>query len=461
MKGFRRPILAIVVLTVVALLVPLIWAGVEYGKFRKFGSYTLELPAIAAFSDSYSYSPGDDISLYVHSAEAVVGTLYRLGLTRQPIREGLDIQALSQSNRYDLDFGLNWDQTDTLNTHDLEPGLYSLELSSETSVEPFILSFILRSPGAEIGVILSTNTWDAYNSFGGISNYRNAYFGPVTRRLIAEIKWWGGQFQDIHLPSTRPNSAISEDLRAQINPNRDYHSRLVRHEWTFLAFLESQGYEYGLYTDRDFAFGSEWQDAKVLAFPGHSEYWSDGMYFSFERFVNEGGRVFMSAGNPMLKPVTYTDTGLAFHQTENETWFINELVGTSFTGAGIFTAAPFRAVKADHWIFTGADIEDGDIFGLTSSTRPMEIFQANGEPSGFNGASGLFTLKPGRGSGAFEILAVGLNEQGPAYMAYRDTGSGGWIFNSSSGTFSGSLHEDAVSGRIVTNLLDDANSANP
>jgi hypothetical protein len=41
-------------------------------------------------------------------------------------------------------------------------------------------------------------------------------------------------------------------------------------------------------------------------------------------------------------------------------------------------------------------------------------------------------------------------------MVYRDTPSGGWIFNASSISFNGALLCDQAIARIVCNLMDDA-----
>jgi hypothetical protein len=65
------------------------------------------------------------------------------------------------------------------------------------------------------------------------------------------------------------------------------------------------------------------------------------------------------------------------------------------------------------------------------------------------GGSGIHTQKIGIGSEQFEILAVGTNEWGPAYMVYRDTPAGGWVFNSSSATFTSCLNADPSAAKVI------------
>ncbi|MDX1468223.1 MAG: DUF6605 domain-containing protein [Acidimicrobiia bacterium] len=448
-----------VMIAVAALLV---WSGWDYVRYRAIGVYEVDLPPVAAFADSYSFALGETVDLYVHAKDAVVGNLFRLGESRELVLSQFPVPAQPQSNTFALRRGLDWTRTTELPTDGLEPGFYSLELSigGMDAEHPYIVPIILKGQAAEIAVVLSTNTWDAYNAFGGVSNYVNDHFGFLTRRIIDEVEFWGGRFPDIPLPYSRPNDAISLDLAGQTDPTTHYSSRLARHEWTFIAFLEANGYAYSLITDRDLAFETDWMEAAVLVFPGHSEYWSSEMFFAFERYVHAGGRVLMTAGNPMLKRVTFRDGFLDFHQATVAEEDINERIGAAFNRRGIFTSAPFEVLVPDHWVFDGTGLAMGDLFGMASTTRPVGD-SANAANRVGQGASGFFTLKPGQGSGGFDVLAVGLNEDGGAHMMFRETSSGGWIFNSSSGTFTGALMEDEVIRTIVTNLLDDALSHQP
>ena len=53
----------------------------------------------------------------------------------------------------------------------------------------------------------------------------------------------------------------------------------------------------------------------------------------------------------------------------------------------------------------------------------------------------------------FALLTIGENKNNPAYMVFKDTKYGGWVFNASSITFVGALFHDAVVNQIVLNLL--------
>jgi hypothetical protein len=91
------------------------------------------------------------------------------------------------------------------------------------------------------------------------------------------------------------------------------------------------------------------------------------------------------------------------------------LLGVVSTDAGIMTSAPYRAVRADHWVFDGTGLRDGDAFGLRSLHERCP-----------DGASGHETDKMSASSppGAV-LLAKGLNpDGGGAEMVIHQTPSG-------------------------------------
>ena len=454
MSQRRFLFVAIAIIFGALIAIPILWFGLDMARYRQIQVYNVHLDTAMAFTDGYTFNLGEPVPLYVHGESTVTGEIYRLGATKELVASDIEIGAAKQNRSLHLKKGFDWDVTHRLNTEGLRPGLHTVELySSEEPSLPFIVPFVISAEDPEVAVFISTNTWEAYNDFGGISNYENHHFSGLTQRILAEVEFWGGQVPDIDLPWARPNNAISNDLHDQLDPTADFHSRLIRQEWAFLAFLEFSGLDYGIYTDRDLAFGDSWKGADLIVFPGHAEYWSDEMFHAFDQYVASGGHALLSAGNPMLKPVEFEEGFTAFQQTEIPSDRIRRMIGATFTGAGIFTAAPFEVLEPDHWVFEGLGIREGDTFGHHSITRPVVEFN---DPTSPEGASGLFTLEPGFGSTDFIELAVGLNDDGPAHMMFMETPAGGWVFNSGSGSFTGALFDDPIAIGLVKNLIKDA-----
>jgi hypothetical protein len=418
------------------------------------GSYRFDLGNLAGFADRYSYRPGEKIRVYVHTTAAAKGTLYRYGKTLVDTGRPLTISETLQSDHYDQVSGFDWELTAVIETESLKPGFYGLHLEqhgapSASFIIPFIIKPKVRSG---ISVVLSTNTWDAYNSFGGISNYENQQFSWLNRRLIKVHSEMAGRgnFHQVNLPRRRPNSLISEDLIGHTDPSANYHSHFARNEWSIIAFLEQNNYEYGVFSDTDLESGEALIDSRLLILAGHSEYWTAEMFNEFDRFVGSGGTVLLASGKPMAELVERQSNGLFVPQKFMSEQEIASRVGTTFSKSGAYTAAPYRVGQAQSWVFEGTELGAGDLFGDASSNHPNENYPET-EPG--SGASGLFTAKIGPGSADFVRIAHGLNSDGSADMVMKETESGGWVFNASSETFLGSVTRDPDVARIVLNLV--------
>jgi hypothetical protein len=426
------------------------------------GRYRIDLPDVAAFAGRYSFAVGESVPLYVHTTAPAEARVYRFGARREDTGKSFRLERALQSNVFVQRSGFDWPLTHELATDDLMPGLYGVEIRQlGDSGKAFLVPFIIRQPAARpIAVVLSTNTWDAYNEFGGVSKYLHHHLNFLARKVM----YWAaaiaakGTLSRVTLPVRRPNAVASNDLLDATDPWAKFHSRWIRAEWCLIAFLEEEGFDYALYTDEDLAHDDTVLSSDGMVIPGHSEYWSEEMFFAYDRFIARGGKVMIGAGMPMggpveLGPDVKTYAGFDFPPEVSAT-----RTGGHFTMRGALTAAPYRVTLAQSWIFEGTGIEDGELFGRKSAYQPVPDFaeRAEAPPSG---ASGVWMNAVGRGSADFTLLARGLNEDGGAHMLYRDTPAGGWVFNAGSEAFLPAMREDARIARMAHNLLSDMKPA--
>jgi N,N-dimethylformamidase beta subunit-like, C-terminal len=433
------------------------WTLYQYFYFAHVGVYDIALGEIAAYTQRYSFTAGDMVPLYLHTTADAVGHLYRLGRGREDCGVSVSVRRHLQCARYDRRTGFEWEPSLELQTQGLRPGVYALVLQQlEGNRVAFALPILIKpSRPAPIAVIASTNSWDAYNDFGGVSAYANRHINAAATRLIGTVTELRARpNQRPTLPYARPNVAVSGELVARTDPRGEHSSRLIAAEWSLLAFLEREGYDYGVYADADMAFAADPLHAQLIVIHGHAEYWSAEMVYKLERYIVAGGKVIVSGGNPLYRTVTFSESGLTVEPERPPQHLISGLIGSSYTSVGQHTAAPFRVNCADHWIFSNTGLNDGQIFGERSCFVP-------GVPNGGAGASGVFTQKVGPGSALFGVLATGLNAAGPAQMVYRDTEAGGWVFNSSSAAFTGAAGVDPIVDQMLRNLIDDAVGVRP
>lgn len=426
--------------------------------FRAGGPYAYPAGPVAGYPDRLACVEGETVALHVHAKGKVEGQLFRLGATKDPIGERRPIGGIVQSDLYDRRSGVAWQPTDSVDTTSLRPGLYALELTLEGADQPsFAVPLIVKpKQPPRIAVIAGTNTWQAYNAWGGISNYRNDHMARwlfLARRQVRALPrpLWNT------LPFRRPNQPVSDALLALTHPDADHGERLIATEWSLLSFLEREGLPYGVYSDVDLAFSADPFQADLVILHGHTEYWAAEMVHAVERYVHAGGRLLVSGGNPLFSVAEFIADGLLIDPTPAPRSGITRLIGSYYTDSGQHTAAPMKVLAPDHWVFQNLGVERDQVFGRSSCYRPH-----GGRPGqraraqDQDGASGVFTQETGVGAGEFRMLATGLNPHGPAHVVFRSTPGDGWVFNSSSGAFTGALMRDDLVAGMMRNLIREA-----
>ena len=199
-----------------------------------------------------------------------------------------------QDLTYDPKEGYDWEVSYTLQKNQLESGFYYMEMSSIESDKKGYLPFLISPIEAhEIMVFASTNTWQAYNEFGGGSYYRDT--------KLEKHKWWIENFMPdfaptCYLPLNRPYSFIKEEIES-LNKieelgETDYTSHTLEGECKLIRFLEENGHDYGVLSDFDLMFNPQLAyESPLWIFNTHSEYWSQEMMGRLKQYVEQGGKV--------------------------------------------------------------------------------------------------------------------------------------------------------------------------
>ena len=121
-----------------------------------------------------------------------------------------------------------------------------------------------------------------------------------------------------------------------------------------------------------------------------------------------------------------------------------ELLGVAFTYSGAMTAAPYRVIDSEHWVFGGTGLQKNEIFGEKSLHERVP-----------GGASGHETDKIAPSSPSnVRHLAQGINAKGGgADMVYFESGRGA-VFSVGSITWTCCLFPDENISRITRNVIE-------
>ncbi len=355
-------------------------------------------------------------------------------------------------------------------------GLYYFRASTNSGLQ-FSFPWIVApaQPSAKIALLASNITWNAYNAFGGRSNYIHADQLPLTptvnsrfelrRYQSAEHGTWGySEYAPLSFDRPEPFNHIDfhERITDPIEGRQACH--LAPAEWRLAGWLERHEFAYDYYAETQLHSGVlDLSAYKILITAVHPEYWTRHMYQRVKHWVfADGGKLIYLGGNGLNCEVEFDQqgnmtchngaitslwsSGMGGHDSRYAMRHESEanLLGVVFTQTGIMTGAPYRVIDAAHWAFAGTGLKDGDIFGQKSLHVRCP-----------GGASGHETDKISAQSPSnVQRLAKGMNiDDGGAEIVTFDTASGGSVFSVGSINYCASLPIDQNISRITQNVI--------
>ncbi|MCC6587194.1 MAG: carboxypeptidase regulatory-like domain-containing protein [Bryobacterales bacterium] len=439
---------------------------------------------------------GETSEYRVHAVEQYQLTLWRYGLKKEFVEMIAWIDEHGpQANRQilpDEDFterGVRWN----MDGYPAAPvivapersGLYYL-WARTPSGKSFSFPWVVApaKPSAPIAVLASTNTWNAYNNFGGRSNYINSDRLPDAPIVHARqdldryqkpkaFGVWAPKdeaYPPLSFDRPEPHNHLFDDPQVTDPVQGRVQCGQAPAEWRLYGWLEREGFKYDLYAEAQLHDGTLPLDAyKVAILAVHPEYWSREMYFRLKAWVFErGGRLMYLGGNGLNCEVVFQKDGslrflthlnslhgeLGGHSDDGTITYESRLhrtleseanlLGVVCSETGIMTSAPYKVIDASHWIFTGTGLKNGDEFGKETLHERVP-----------GGASGHETDKRSASSPQNTLLlAKGTNpDDGGAEIVYHERDKGGAVFSVGSITWVSALFTDKHVSTITRNVL--------
>ncbi len=435
---------------------------------------------------------GEKSEFRVHAVEAYQLSLWRYGFEKELIRDlGWHDEHGPRATMQispDGDFtqtGIEWNKFGYTNPHHLQfveaparSGLYYFHAKGESGAF-FSFPWIVApaEPQGPIAVLASNINWNAYNNFGGRSNYIHPDQFPPTPTINARLdlkRYTNRNHQHFDADEYAPLSfdrpelinVIAEDTEVTDPVEGRSACHVAPAEWRLFGWLEREGYDYDLYAETQFHQGVlNLEDYKVLIISTHPEYWSADMYFRLKAWVFEGGgKLMYLGGNGLNCEVEFLDEYTMVTHNENcgsgsfttlqDVGFESRfhlrheseanLLGVVCTDTGIMTGAPYRVIDDSHWIFEGTGLKNGDVFGEKSLHMRCPGGASGHEMDKISASSPKNT----------QLLAKGLNpDDGGAEIVYHEPGGGGAVFSVGSITYPCSVIVDDTISKITTNVL--------
>jgi hypothetical protein len=332
---------------------------------------------------------------------------------------------------------------------DATTGIYLVKLNTPSgdTVTPLVVRE--KSPRAVILYPVSTNTYQAYNNWGGTSLYTN------------RIRW-------------KPPGSASPPWHAYaVSFDRPYENSngtgdFLSKDRDFVTFAEGQGYDIAYVTDADLdADPTLVEHRRMVVVQGHSEYWTLAMRNAVEGAIAAGTSAAFFSANDAYWQVRFSDPArrslLGYKQFCDRDPIAsvdrsratcqwrdpaigrpeNEMIGEMY-GDPIPAAAPLQITDPSSWIWAGT--------GADELTTVAGIYQNEIDMRVDNGAEPAGVQTVGNGLvqsyfGSFDTAETSLHTA-PSGAQVFAAGSIGW-----SRALAGAGRWDPVIQQLVANLF--------
>jgi hypothetical protein len=379
-------------------------------------------PWIWGYSDRLSARAGERVGLHLAGTAPRCDVEFaRIGRTREVVHRIAGVPLADRPvPEHAHVVGCGWPESLALVVPpDWTSGYYEILIRGSDGAEArHMLVVKTPRPAARAALVLATNTYHAYNWWGGANTYVWVGGPPpapvpqdqdVAVRLSAERPFTAGIMKPAstsHRIVTRARRGFRETPSAGEVVDEvmaggqgwDCPAGFVdKWEHAFVAWAEENGIALDYLTDRDLEEPDALRGYRLALFVGHAEYWSWAQRTAVEEFVDGGGRVAIFSGNTCYWQCRWEDGGRTFvaykSRAEREDPVAADparrhltsglwssptvarpeaaLTGLSFLLAGYHRfglcvsrgIAGYTVWRDDHWALAGADLFWGDVFG--------------------------------------------------------------------------------------------------
>jgi Bacterial Ig-like domain (group 3) len=328
--------------------------------------------------------------------------------------------------------------------------------------------FVVRAanPGltSPIVVVVATNTYQAYNQFGGKSVYDSI---STNGKRAHTVSFDRPYFDNLGL------------------------GRYPAWDQPFVDWMTSENRPFEVITDDDLADPTILGNYQLALLIGHSEYWTLEAREELESFSRDGGNIAVFGGNTMwwqsrvnfatrqftvykdaaLDPMTGVDDDVVTVNFYDHPVFNPEnfILGSSFRHGGyanvvpggfealpVADRTPYTVVKASDWAFAGTSLTNGGTFGQAAAGTEVDGVVFNTLPSGelvVDGSDGT-PLN-------FQILATIPGGEGYGVIGYYVNPQQGVVFNVGTRDWTRGLPVDTIVRQLTRNVLDTLSSYAP
>lgn len=425
------------------------------------------------YVDKLSVAQGDTITFYISSELPKIAISF-FKLENTPIYKAISdsfntsVQNVPAESGYAK--GFNWNLSLQYSIPlTWETGVYRAQYeitNDSTAAIIFIVKEDVPGSYSKSLFILSTNTWNAYNNWGGKSIYA---FNSTNSTRAFKVS-----FQ-------RPMGSIDstgKDLGVFGAPDYYvYGNKLINWAANNNILFETASM-YDLDTNPNLLSNYD-----IVFLAGHNEYWSMEERVQLENFVNGGGKLMSLSGNTSWWQVRFEDNGKTMvcykdknadpvkDPTSTVNWWAdpvnkpaNVVFGADFREGGFVNSGSFlpkqdgygdyAAFNTHYWVFNGTGLKDGDEFGFERELVGYEAdgalyYYLNGVPTVIDTLDEPLNFRIFGSSPTQRAITIDSIQYGHATMGLFTNTNGGAVFNGATTNWVNALYTDTTNNNIV------------
>jgi len=394
--------------------------------------------SIEGYIEKNSFFAGEEIEIKCHTfCEKYNVEFFKYPFLNNKIVLINDILGIKQKNNFNAYLnGAGWKTTNKfIIPNNWASGLYMIKLFDKKT--EFFFSFIIKNKVSEkITILTPTNTWQAYNKWGGASFYKYD--------LNTKIKKTNVNILSLN----RPNLSSSPFQKS---------NHLADQEIYFYQWINKNKYSYSTIDDLDLHNNYDLSKTKALVINNHSEYWTENMLNNLQNYLSKGGNLINLSGNNLFWKSVISNNQIetikyfgshSLKEEQSGMWrYLNKsestILGSSYDIRGYKTYAPYKVKTSRHWTLKDTNLNYNSIFGLNNFNKK--------HASGYE-TNKIDSLSPKN----IELIASGINSKnGGADMTIYKNIYGGKVFSTGSISYCSCLQSDSSCSKILTNVIDD------
>ena len=278
----------------------------------------------------------------------------------------------------------------------------------EVVVGDAVAFLVVRATSARPLLVLSTNTWNAYNDIAGTNLYTGgthaSWLRPMNAGFLRKPPGDGSRVAVVGERDPRMRRHVGH-IREHGLSGWSGSAGWPSWELPFVRWCEAHGVDVDYAVNADLELVPDLLDGRRLYLSvGHDEYWSWGMRDAVEGFVAAGGNAAFLSGNVSYWQVRLEDDGRTMvgykqqlerdpvYETSDRTRLTSiwsdtligrpetAMTGLSFVRGGYHRigravgggAGGYTVQRPGHWLFDGTGLGYGDLLGAATTTVGYE-----------------------------------------------------------------------------------------